>query len=305
MDLLRRINADLWHEGVSMDEFALALLGQVEDDRQMRKILADIERETKPLANSFLLKMEPFSVPTGDERTLLRVKGEGEDNIWIGMNLSTIQKVPFLEAFCSERWSRAGGIPEISAVEPASLRLVDIVFSSGRDFREFSPASLPMKGLPLNLTQLSNDLDFLNIVYKTPDMNDTDVTYLSWTIRDAREDRGDAKNAAESLVMGILSGKVSYHRMEHKEKNAVFDAILFIVSHPGMFGNNLRYNTEKVASTINFTVKQKDRIKKSKMMYGYSNNDRYDDFDTFCGYSDDDSDFETGYFNSDCYDSDW
>ena len=95
----------------------------------------------------------------------------------------------------------------------------------------------------------------------THDKRDMDVTVLSMTIRDAREDRDDARDAAESLVMGIHSGKVSYPRMDHKEKNAVFDTILFIVSHPGMFGNNLKYSTEKVADTINFTVKQKDHIK--------------------------------------------
>ena len=50
-------------------------------------------------------------------------------------------------------------------------------------------------------------------------------------------------------------------------------------------------------------------------MYAYSDNDLYDKFDsvttegvTFCGYTDNDSDFEYSCYNSDCdyrYDSDF
>ena len=86
-NLLRRINDTLWTEPIGEMEFMRAMLGMVEDHDLVLQQLSWIQ--------PCVYASRPFVVPYGDERTLLRMA----NNIWIGVNLSTIRKVPFLEAF--------------------------------------------------------------------------------------------------------------------------------------------------------------------------------------------------------------
>ena len=146
--LLRRINDTLWTEPIGQMEFMTASLGMVQDHDL---VLQQLSWQTPcPYATM------PFVVPEGDERTLLRM----EDNIWIGVNLSTIQKVPFLEAFCSERWISGNEIPVVTSLSPGVLRLVDFVLSSGKDFFSTPLTRLPLEKFMTTAADLEEKLDF-------------------------------------------------------------------------------------------------------------------------------------------------
>ena len=150
--LLRRINDTLWTEPIGVMEFMTASLGMVEDHDLV------LQQLSQPCVYASM----PFVVPYGDERTLLRMA----DNIWVGVNLSTIRKVPFLEAFCSERWMSSDEIPVLSSVSPGNLRLVDFVLSSGKDFLTKPLSCLPLADFLTSTSSLEEALDFLNIAFR-------------------------------------------------------------------------------------------------------------------------------------------
>ena len=150
--LLRRINDTLWTEPIGVMEFMTASLGMVEDH----------DLVLQQLSQPYVFASMPFVVPYGDERTLLRMA----DNIWIGVNLSTIRKVPFLEAFCSEKWMSSDEIPVLSSVSPGNLRLVDFVLSSGKDFLTQPLSCLPLADFLTSTSSLEEALDFLNIAFR-------------------------------------------------------------------------------------------------------------------------------------------
>ena len=106
----------------------MARLGQVQSYKKLMVVCAEENTQVLDERRRAILEM-PFQTFDGDERTLLRMA----DGIWIGINVSTIESVPFLKTFCSERWKSASEMPELSSVDPMTLKLVDFVMSSGRD----------------------------------------------------------------------------------------------------------------------------------------------------------------------------
>ena len=177
--LLRRINDTLWTEPIGQMEFMTASLGMVEDHDLV------LQQLSLPCVYASM----PFVVPYGDERTLLRMA----DNIWVGVNLSTIRKVPFLEAFCSERWMSSDEIPVLSSVSPENLRLVDFVLSSGKDFLSKPLSCLPLADFLTSTSSLEEALDFLNIAFKKVNLESFDIMATCRKIRKGSTTRSQGK----------------------------------------------------------------------------------------------------------------
>ena len=178
-----------------------------------------------------------------------------EENVWIGVSLSTILKVPFLEAFCSSRWRPSGEeIPRLSGLDPASVRLVDHLLSSQEDLSQLSVASMPLRLFHAEVGQTARDLDFLNVPHKSHDLDMLDVQKLSTDIRTCV---GCRREAAESLVVALALGMVGFHQLGH-----VFESVVFVISKPRLFNKNLRENMTTVAALASFTKKQKEILQK-------------------------------------------
>ena len=192
----------------------------------------------------------PFKTLAGDERTLLRMP----NGIWIGINLSTIESIPFLKTFCSERWSSVGEIRELTSVNPMTLKLVDFVKSSGRDLHDTPITRFHLKD-KIAVSTLFRDLDFLNIPYLTASPVKPDIISTCRMIR-----RGSTK-AVDILVHAFQTDLVTYHRLEDQQKAAVFEAVHHMFSHPRNFCQNQQ---DAMRSTIEdklyFTFKQKNCI---------------------------------------------
>jgi len=204
--LLSRINDTLWTEPISQLEWMTASLGMVEDHDL---VLQHFYWRTPRCPYSTM----PFVVPEGDERTLLRM----EDNIWIGVNVSTIRKVPFLEAFCSERWISGNEIPVVTSISPGTLRLIDFVLSSGRDFLSTPLTRLPLEDFMTNAAELEEKLDFLNIPFKAVNVEGLDVMATCRRIRAGKYDRESGEEAADLFIRAFEEGELEYEQLDHRE----------------------------------------------------------------------------------------
>ena len=288
--LLSRINDTLWTEPISQLEWMTASLGMVEDHDL---VLQHFDWRTPRCPYSTM----PFVVPEGDERTLLRM----EDNIWIGVNVSTIRKVPFLEAFCSERWISGNEIPVVTSVSPGTLRLIDFVLSSGRDFLSTPLTRLPLEDFMTNAAELEEKLDFLNIPFKAVNVEGLDVMATCRRIRAGKYDRDSGEEAADLFIRAFEEGEVEYEQLDHKAKNAVFEAMFFVVSHPRSFGANQRSSMKSLAEEdiVKLTEKQEQRFD----AWTERIEDTFDDGNP-CSWSDDEDDEDYGFFRYECADYD-
>ena len=286
--LLNRINDTLWTEPISILEWMTASLGMVEDHDL---VLQQVDWQTPcPYATM------PFVVPDGDERTLLRM----EDNIWIGVNVSTIQKVPFLEAFCSDRWISDDEIPVVTSVSPGTLRLIDFVLSSGRDFLSTPFTRLPLEKFLTNAAELEEKLDFLNIPFKTVNVDGLDIMATYHRIREGKYDRESGEEAADLFIRAFEEGEVEYEQLDHKAKNAVYEAMFFVVSHPRSFGANQRSSMKSFVEEdiVKLTAKQEQRFESRSERI----KDNFDDGNPCWSHDEDDEDY--GFFRYECADYD-
>merc|ERR1711892_597896 len=165
-ELLKKINVDLWSAGVDSIELQLALYGLENDFKEIKQ----------SFQNPSVARM-PFLVPDGDKRTLLRV----DPFYWIGINMSTIKRIPFLEAFCSDRWTKE--IPTLTSVNPWVVRLVDFVFASGRDFLSTKLTTMPLDTFCLGPSEVIRDLDFLNVECMAENLEKIEVQKVCGKIR--------------------------------------------------------------------------------------------------------------------------
>ena len=285
--LLRRINDTLWTEPIDQMEWMTASLGMVEDHDL---VLQQLHWQTPCLYAEM-----PFVVPEGDERTLLRMEG----NIWIGVNLSTIRKVPFLEAFCSERWISGNEIPVVTSLSPGVLRLVDFVLSSGKDFLSTPITRLPLEKFMTTAADLEEKLDFLNIPFKPVNVEGLDITATCRRIRDGKYNRESGEEAADLFIRAFEGGELEYEQLDHKAKNAVYEAMFFVVSHPRSFGANQRSSMKSLVeeSIIELTEKQEQRFD------AWTEKIR-DTFDEGNPWSDDEDGDDYGVFGYECADYD-
>ena len=248
--LLRRINDTLWTEPIGQMEFMTASLGMVEDH--------DLVLQQLSWMQPCVYASMPFVVPYGDERTLLRMA----DNIWIGVNLSTIRKVPFLEAFCSEKWMSGDEIPVLSSVSPENLRLVDFVLSSGKDFLSQPLSCLPLADFLTSTSSLEEALDFLNIAFKKVNLEGFDIMATCRKIREGKYDKESGQEAADLLIRAFEEDQVDYDNLDHKAKNAVYEALFFVISHPRCFSGNQRSSVKDLVEDgfVTLTEKQRQRF---------------------------------------------
>ena len=70
------------------------------------------------------------------------------------------------------------------------------------------------------------------------------------------------EEAADLFIHAFEGGQLEYEQLDHKAKNAVYEAMFFVVSHPRSFGANQRSSMKSLVeeSIINLTEKQEQRF---------------------------------------------
>ena len=123
---------------------------------------------------------------------------------------------------------------------------------------------------------------------------DFDIAETCQRIRDRDEE------AATKLLLAIHLERFDGKKLNPKTRDQIFEAFLFIVSHPGTFDHEFRGYTKKLYSRLKFSQKQLDRL--HELEGGVSWRDRrrrYSDIDEeYCG-------FKFGYESSNYSDSEY
>ena len=129
---MRSIIENHWMNTVEIQELEKVFYEMFSDeaDREMKKTLGVPEfyqNEDFMIGKSFPVKKE-------FERTLILVQDKSNDEKeWVGLNISTIAQIPFLEALMSERWNTEKTVVTVSNIRARTLRLLDFVYTSGKD----------------------------------------------------------------------------------------------------------------------------------------------------------------------------
>lgn len=262
-------------DGVDSNECMLAFLGLKNDFAEMKQ-----SWNSPPGARM------PFLVPDGDKRTLIRV----ENLWWIGINMSTITRIPFLEAFCSDRWTKE--IPTLTSVKPWVVRLVDFVFASGRDFVSTMLTTMPLHTFLVDPSEVIRDLDFLNIECKTENIENIDIEKICGKIRASSRNslvsatKQESREAAETLFLGLSAGEIDFSELNNRNRNQVYESILFIASHPKVFGQNQRNIIKGLMEDIELTLKQEEKLEEWNEKFNFEpkgfDDEESDDSDDDC-----------------------
>ena len=270
--LLKSINQELWADGVDLNEFQSAIYG-----------LSNDYEKIQPSWQSPVMARMPFLVPPNDTRTLLRTTFMGSF-IWVGVNKSTIQRVPFLEAFCSDRWTKE--IPTLTSVNPFVLRLVDFVFASGKDFVNTLITTMPLSVFCVSPAELIGDLDFLNVECKTEDLDSIDLENICAKIRSSSRNslafasKQESRAAAETLIFALSTDKIEYTKLSNRNKNQVYESVLFVASHFRVFGQNQRNNMKDATFYTPFTEKQEEKLEEWNDKFNFEADNFDDDCDS-------------------------
>ena len=237
------------------------------------KILKIIEwfkkqEEKKKLTVAEIKSFDKIKV-YNEKQKYFRVLFEEKKPEWAAVDECIIEKVPFLEAVCSERWNQNGDvyIPfTITNVRASSLKLLNFVIQNGEYLdnyleKVFSDRAYAVLGL---FKESINDFNFLWI------LGTRDQELLSSV----------GFNLVETCK--LVRGKYTEAALK-----------LLLATQLGWFNDNFVSNTKKLYSFFNFTKKQLDRL--GKLEGGVSRRDRYDDDEDdnyqYCCYSDSDGDY--------------
>ena len=107
--------------------------------------------------------------------------------------------------------------------------------------------------------------------------------------------RGSPAAAADLFIRAFEGGKLEYEQLDHKAKNAVYEAMFFVVSHPRSFGASQRSSMKSLVeeSIVELTEKQEKRLD------AWTERIR-DTFDEGILWSDDEDDDDYGVFGYEC-----
>jgi len=298
--LLVIINQKMWEGGVDIQEFKSAIYS-------LHETYKEIESDQQLSSTSSSRNI--FQCGDDSNRTLILVHDEDAGTTWIGLNSSTIERVPFLEAFCSDRWSSE--IPTLRSVKAKVLKFVVYVIGNGRDFENTLITMMPLAAFDVQYEDLITDLDFLNLEYKKQiedELHISDIEYICMDIRATSvaqrsfdfPDKQESRKSAEALMIAIKEVKLIFSQLSNHNKNQVYESILFIASHPGTFGPNQRTFLREVTTKLPLSIKQKAKLQTWFNSCRFPCADFDEDSQSYHVYSDD-SDDSFNFYDSDFY----
>ena len=142
--------------------------------------------------------------------------------------------------------------------------------------------------------EMYEELDFMGIFTgEAPDIKCIEKSDIAETCVDIRN---RDKDAATKLLLAICVERFDGKCLDLKTRDQIYEAFLFIVSHPGTYNDEFVFFTKAMYEKFKFSQKQLDRLDeleggvagKSRghnNRYGGWDNDSDSDLDNFC-YSD-------------------
>lgn len=248
-----------------------------------------------------------------EKQRFFRVLFREREPEWASVNESTLKKVPFLEAVSSARWNQSsdGYSPAtITSVRASSLDHLDIILKikgEKEKFLEFMFLASSMND-PFVPKEMYEDLDFMGIFTgEAPDIKCIEKSDIAETCVDIRN---RDKDAATKLLLAIYVERFDGKSLDLKTRDQIYEAFLFIVSHPGTYNDEFVCSTKAMYEKFKFSQKQLDRLHELEggvagkshghnNRYGGWDNIYYSDHDHYYNYSysdpEDDSDYNCYY----------
>ena len=223
----------------------------LEELRSFKEMLRFIERTT-------------LTTQTNEKRKFFRVLfGKSEPN-WAAVFESNLKKVPFLEAASSARWnlnSDENSPATITSVRATSLELLDVSITNREDGNIFVPLLAKIaaeEDSKYKIKEIYEDFDLLGILVndesRVESSEDFNIAETCQRIRSRNQD------AAVKLLLAINLDRFDGKKLNPKTRNHVYEAFLFIVSHPGTFNDTFCNITKPLYSRFKFTQNQLDKL---------------------------------------------
>ena len=182
-----------------------------------------------------------------EKQKFFRILFEDKEPEWASVNVSTLKKVPFLEAFSSERWNQKDGdensLATITSVRASSLNHLDRILNAFENDK--LPNSLKFKEQTLlkffqwleiydcavNQREIYEDFKFLGVF--TNDCKDLciDLTEKFDIASACSQICNDDKNGATKLLLAIYLERFDDKSIDPKTRNLIYKALLFIASN--------------------------------------------------------------------------
>merc|ERR1711962_1832023 len=89
-------------------------------------------------------------------------------------------------------------------------------------------------------------LDFLNIAFRKVNLEGFEIMATCRKIRKGKYDKESGQEAADLLICAFEEDQVDYDKLDHKAKNAVYEALFFVISHPRCFSGNQRSSVKEL-----------------------------------------------------------
>ena len=118
-------------------------------------------------------------------------------------------------------------------------------------------------------------------------------------------DRQSCRESAEALMIAIKEGKLCYSRLNNRDKNKVYESLLFIASHPATFGINQRTFLGEVTTSLPLSIKQKKKLETWFNTSGVEFRGFDEDSQSYTVYTDDSDDSFDPFVFDEYYDSDF
>ena len=236
---MTHLTSTKWREGVDIFPFCHVLhcLQPYED---VQKMLDSLQLHFYVGEDDLLGLSLNFPVRDCGERRLVQGYRDGPTD-WVGINQLTVKNVPFLSALFSENWTNGCLVPSVIYASSASLKLVDYVLASGRDFTTTPIAALPLSLFNLTSNQLMVDLDYLNVEYLediVPLLLDFDLEHCFRRAYNFPHEPICQENA-EHIAWAIQSRKVNQLLEKLMIKDWIFYFIFEAVRNTSLYGRNL------------------------------------------------------------------
>merc|ERR1711962_1935691 len=101
-------------------------------------------------------------------------------------------------------------------------------------------------------------LDFLNIAFRKVNLEGFEIMATCRKIRKGKYDKESGQEAADLLICAFEEDQVDYDNLDHKAKNAVYEVLFFVISHPRCFSGNQRSSVKELVEDgiVTLTKKQ-------------------------------------------------
>eukprot|EP00092_Neocalanus_flemingeri_P081558 GFUD01101895.1.p1 GENE.GFUD01101895.1~~GFUD01101895.1.p1 ORF type:complete len:387 (-),score=73.78 GFUD01101895.1:24-1184(-) len=261
---MRNIIETVWMNEVTIQELEQLVYEMFPDgvEKDLKKALKVPEYNQSK--DFMIVKSFPVKKERGFEKYPILVQ-ETPENCpeWVGLNTSTIEKVPFLEALMSERWKKENTIATVSNVIARNLRLVEYVFKSGRDFENHFITGFPLAKFNLRPKEVWQDLGFLNIPYK---------------INLQKKKNVDTIENASVLILTMEKFEADI-KLDPQVCGNLVENILNICRNPDFFGKKLCQCLEYCLKKELFSKQKLKRIEKEIMKSKEANKWFYDELE--------------------------